>query len=51
MKKAEQLLTYSPCGVSEIANILGYLYDTQFFRDFKKEYGITPKEFRNKKLQ
>ncbi len=46
MKKAERLLTYSAYGITEIANILGYSYQTQFFRDFKKKYKITAKEFR-----
>ncbi len=48
MEKAKRILTYSSCGVAEAGDLLGYSYRSQFCRDFKKIYGISPKEFRNK---
>lgn len=48
MKKARELLLDTQLPVNEVAERVGYLNPTYFYRVFKKENGVTPKEFRNK---
>lgn len=49
MTKAANLLTTTDQSVSEIANQVGYSNSSNFCRIFKKVYGLTPFEFRDKK--
>lgn len=49
MTKAANLLTTTDQSVSEIANQIGYSNSSNFSRVFKKVYGLTPFEFRDKK--
>lgn len=45
---AEHLLLYMPAlPITEIASQTGFSDDSYFIRLFKKEYGITPKQFRS----
>lgn len=46
MKRAEEMLASSFLTVKEIAGTLGFSDVSHFSRDFKKEYGMTPSEFR-----
>lgn len=49
--KAISLLQYkSHITISEIADLLGYQSERQFFRTFKKMTGLTPKEYKSTKL-
>jgi AraC-like DNA-binding protein len=48
MKKARELLLDTQLSVNEVAEQVGYLNSTYFYRVFKKENGVTPKEFRRK---
>lgn len=48
MKKARELLLDTQLSVNEVAEQVGYLNATYFYRVFKKENGVTPKEFRKK---
>jgi LacI family transcriptional regulator len=47
LNRAKQLLSYSDLVVNEISQICGYPSLQYFYSVFKKEYGMTPKEFRN----
>lgn len=44
---SKNMLKYSPASVGEIAEWLCFNSQSHFGECFKKEYGITPKEFRN----
>jgi two-component system, response regulator YesN len=48
MKKARELLLDTQLSVIEVAERVGYSNSTYFYRVFKKENGVTPKEFRRK---
>ena len=48
MKKARELLLETQLSVNEVAERVGYSNATYFYRVFKKENGVTPKEFRRK---
>ena len=48
MEKACKLLLDSKLTVAKIMEQLGFTNRTQFYRLFKKYYGVTPKEYRNK---
>lgn len=48
MKKARELLLETQLSVNEVAERVGYSNSTYFYRVFKKENGVTPKEFRRK---
>ena len=50
IKKACTLLAYSEKTIEEIAELCGYSSDTYFCRQFKEKVGITPSEFRRKRL-
>lgn len=46
MKRAEEYLLYSAYSVLEIAELLGYNDPAYFSAAFKKNYGVSPSEFR-----
>lgn len=46
LRKAVELLDKSSYKVYEIASKIGYKDDKYFYRVFKKEYGVTPDEYR-----
>lgn len=48
-KRAEQLLTDTDMSVSEIATQLNFSNRTHFYSLFKKQYGMTPQEYRRAK--
>lgn len=48
LKKAKELLIQTRLTVSEIAEISGYDYEYSFIRSFRKHFGLTPLQFRNK---
>nr|WP_243735184.1 AraC family transcriptional regulator [Paenibacillus turpanensis] len=48
MKKAEYLLTHTQDKIYEIAVRLGYQRPHSFNHAFKKQYGLTPQEYRDK---
>ncbi|MEK5255972.1 response regulator [Paenibacillus sp. FSL F4-0125] len=48
MEKAITLLEQSPEKIYEISSLLGYQKPSYFIHLFKKHYGITPQEYRNK---
>jgi len=48
MEKAIVLLEHSPEKIYEISTLLGYQKPSYFIHLFKKHYGITPQEYRNK---
>ena len=47
-QKAALLLKISRNSVGDISRSLGYYSPFQFCRDFKKRFGVTPSEYRNK---
>lgn len=47
-EKALELLKISDYTVEEIINRIGYDNDSYFYRIFKKKYGISPKEYKEK---
>lgn len=49
MREARILLKYTDKSLSEISNYLNFSSQSYFQNVFKKQYGITPGEFRNKK--
>ena len=49
MEEAKNLLKYTNKPISEISQILAFSSQAYFTNVFKKAYGCTPKEFRNKK--
>jgi AraC-like DNA-binding protein len=48
MKKASQLLCNSDLNISEIMYSVGFSNRSYFSKCFSEEYGITPKEYREK---
>jgi AraC-like DNA-binding protein len=48
--KAEELLDSTGGSIKSIADTVGYAYTYYFIRQFKKRHGITPKEYRDRKL-
>ncbi len=46
--KAKQILTTSDKPLNEVLHEIGYYDASSFIRKFKKYFGITPKEYRNK---
>ncbi|MFC7321840.1 helix-turn-helix domain-containing protein [Halobacillus campisalis] len=48
MKEAKELLSNTPYTLMEISILLGYNSQSYFTRVFKKQEGISPKEFRQK---
>jgi len=45
-QKVEELLATSTFSIKEITNLVGIHDVSHFVRDFKKEYGISPRAFR-----
>lgn len=50
MEEAKRLMTITKKPVSEIAEYLGYSSQSYFQKVFKKQYGITPGEYRNRHI-
>lgn len=48
LESSKQLLTYTNYGISEIANLLTFSSHSNFTEHFRKKYGTTPKEYRNR---
>lgn len=48
MQAAANMLRYSECKVSEISEYLAFKSLSYFSREFKRLYGMSPKEYRNK---
>ena len=46
MRYAKSLLTTTDLSISQIASMVGYTCVHSFFDTFKKEFGITPNEYR-----
>ena len=51
MEKAEGLLLDSDLTIAEIMEDLGFSNRTQFYRLFRKNYGMTPREYRKSKFR
>ena len=52
MKKAAELLTLTRLSVAEIAELVGYMNQSKFASVFKKQFGLSPLEYRrSKKLE
>ena len=45
LEKAVLLLEQSTLAVEEIARLLGYRNNSNFYRDFRKRYGLSPREY------
>lgn len=48
LEEAKSLLTYSDMSLSEISNYLWFSSQSYFQNVFKKKYGMTPKQYRDK---
>lgn len=46
VKEARKMLKYTDKSISMIADVVGFNSDKTFYRIFKKQLGITPKEYR-----
>lgn len=46
MRQAAYLLTTSKLSVAEIIEAVGYSNTSYFYRKFKEQYGVSPKEYR-----
>ncbi len=51
MEKARSFLENSQYSITEIATITGYNDTSQFIRIFKREFGVTPKKYRDEVLK
>ena len=51
LQEAERLLTTTANSVEEISRSVGYNDFSTFYRDFKKRFGISPSEIRQKKIK
>ena len=51
MEKAEGLLLDSDLTIAEIMEDLGFSNRTQFYRLFRKNYGMTPREYKKSKFR
>ena len=51
MKRAAELLLSTDRNINEIAEEVGFHNFTQFYKEFKKYYHVTPKEYRKKHRQ
>ena len=49
MKKAAELLTSTRLSVAEIAELVGYMNQSKFASVFKKQFGLSPLEYRRSK--
>lgn len=50
IKEAQKLLLNSNHNINEIAELVGYTSSGYFYKNFKKECGISPREYREKYL-
>ncbi len=50
LKKAAELLSEGDYKVYEVANMVGYSLQTNFARDFHKQFGMTPSDYMSDKL-
>ncbi|GFP74853.1 AraC family transcriptional regulator [Clostridium fungisolvens] len=50
LSKAIELLKLTEYSIVEIIDLIGYENPTYFYKIFKEKYGVTPKEYRGKKL-
>ena len=50
LQQAATLLTSTFLGVKEIVRRVGCTDESHFVRDFKRRYGMTPSEYRNRSL-
>lgn len=50
MEEARRLLDITPKSIAEIAEYLGFSSQSYFQKVFKSQYGITPGEYRNKRI-
>jgi AraC family transcriptional activator of pyochelin receptor len=48
MNKARQLLTGTGMNITEISEQSGYTYQSHFTTAFKRKFGVTPREYRNR---
>jgi transcriptional regulator GlxA family with amidase domain len=48
MKKCEDMLSTAFLSIKEIAGLVGVRDVSHFVRDFKKKFGVTPTEFRDR---
>lgn len=46
LQQAAYLLTATPLSVEAVRNAIGYSNSSYFYRQFRKQYGCSPKEFR-----
>ena len=51
MEKARSFLENSQYSITEIATITGYNDTSQFIIIFKREFGVTPKKYRDEILK
>ena len=51
LNRAQKLLQTTNLKLDDICESIGYSDTTQFIRDFKKQYGITPAKYRKQFLQ
>ncbi len=49
MEKAAEFLVNTDYSISSICTMVGYTNRTHFYNLFQKQYGMTPKEYRNQK--
>jgi len=49
MRKASELLTGSRLSVSEVTEQVGYINQSKFAAAFKKQFGISPLEYRRRR--
>lgn len=47
LKKAAELLAMDKFKISEVANMVGYHLNSNFSRDFSRQFGISPSEYLN----
>jgi AraC-like DNA-binding protein len=45
LKKAAELLSQGKFKINEVGNIVGYNSQSNFSRDFQKQFGITPSKY------
>lgn len=50
MRQAAKMLHCNTCGISAIAEAVGYCDDSSFIRAFKRWYGMSPNKYRRRKL-
>lgn len=51
MNQAVYLLSNSKLSVSDIIESVGYDNSSYFYRIFKEKYGMSPKEYRGRKVK